>query len=384
MAIVLLEIFTDRPLERQNFMSNWRCTPVTILLFYCLGPAAEASPRPSLNDYLDSMIIVGGEVLAVRNRSEVSMEADVRIDYVYWGPKRFLGAKFVDYYQTSHSTGSFADTPLKKGQKGIWSLLPSGAALSVNHFDRLPGVERARDGEEREHFPEAKGIAEAVEKLGALSPEKQIVWARDAAIGRNPDLAEFAIRALADSQAAENLEFFDTLVDNERLTLRAQVALDSVLSRSVGAGWQTSDRRLKMIGRWVRGKFDESGHTAAFSWLYIECSHRGLAVLEYFPLLEAIADNTDFPLSQRKAALSDAARIAFKFKYVSLITPKEREAAVMWLVHQIRDQKNAELRLDAAKRLKSVAKNDPRAARLVVEAIGTIKDPAAKAILERD
>src|SRR4051812_35176958 len=96
----------------------------------CLGGLCwlvMAQPTPAartpLGDYLDGLIVVRAEVVNVRVKNEASMEADVKIIHVYHGPARLVGAVFVDYYQVNHSVGSFADSPFRKGQKGIWSLV---------------------------------------------------------------------------------------------------------------------------------------------------------------------------------------------------------------------------------------------------------------------
>ena len=101
-------------------------------------------------------------------------------------------------------------------------------------------------------YKKGQAWAEAVETVyrAQSDAERQTLLRRLAATAASP-AAGWAMAVLGEAKPKETTEFLQPLVDNDKLSLENQVSLDRVLCRIDRPGWRASDRRRRLLERWL-------------------------------------------------------------------------------------------------------------------------------------
>jgi hypothetical protein len=373
----------------------------TLLGALALLLTTQPADAADLCDALGVPFVVRGRVTSVTTDRTTST-AVVHILYVYRGPAELAGKTFEDISRrTGVSRGlSPASPPLREGEEGLWTLSEStsgrGPRLLLDPW--YPLFRARKDNSPR--YPQAVALAEAVERLCHTPADRQVALAHDYALSETPELAVFAIRALARVRSSDADEVVDRLVADQRLNPAAQVALDDALTFSRDRTWVSSPQRQALLRRWVAGKPPAAGSPETVARFDDIVYHSGLDLATYLGLMKTAADNPAISPERRQQIVTHVLPMIFQSPYTNRFTAQDEATGLAWLAEQVRNSATMEVRLGAARQLEGLARHgpqpgverpgqprgryagDPRAAEIVRQLLANISDEKVRAALQ--
>lgn len=350
------------------------------LMVICVESAQSGDNPVKSGLFGEEMALVTATVVSVADVGQI-IACEIRIDYVYWGPKRLAGQRVKMRVAKRVGEGSrhFVFPPLAVNETGIWAvkLTPDGpvvyfGGMYATEFPTRKGV----DGE----FAEVKAWAETIEKLSKLNRADRVKELKTLSSSVARRVSVWAIAALADGEGPDAIDFFHELLEQERLPIVAQVAIDEALMKIDRTKWQKSPNRSRVIGRWVRGKLSSGDATTAFRRLDALAQHRdneATGSRELLQLLRLGATNPEIPLDVRRNACWSMRWYSGRY------TPNADEmAAFNVLIDIAGNAKEPEIRYQASRVLLKEYTLDAERRRIVGELRGSTKDKNVAEALE--
>jgi hypothetical protein len=160
--------------------------------------------------------------------------------------------------------------------------------------------------------------------------ERQTLLRRVAVTGSSP-AAGWAMAILGESKPKEATKFLHELVDNDNLSPDNQVSLDRVLCRIDRPGWWASNRRRRLLERWLNDG-------AANPMLFAAGCERLLEGLHSGDLGFALYSKVLAPVLARADRLPEVAVwwLGRTLRELSPVRAEDRQAVFDWLVPYVR------------------------------------------------
>ena len=138
-----------------------------------IAAQGEGGSQGRLPSPFTGLILVQAKVIDVKIKEERGgfIPSAQEIVHVYCGPGELVGKTFKDYSSGSGEdiNGTTAFPPLKKGEKGIWSLKDSADGLFVARYPDLSFSYRARQTITL-GYDQIQALAEGIERVCKGSP----------------------------------------------------------------------------------------------------------------------------------------------------------------------------------------------------------------------
>lgn len=276
----------------------------------------------------DGGFVVEASVVAVKSnrvrldetRFHESFVATMKISHVYCGRPDAIGAEFVapcEKEPEPRFSGFTVKPPLLRvGEIGLWVVRggPGGRLGAVLQFGLGDHVWPLRKGISP-RYNEATKLARTIEMV-ARAPTRadQLRLTQGFATSSTPGVSMWAIELLSRVEPGgwtieETVNFLDGLVENGRLPMAGQAALDNSLLKLRKAEWQKSPRRLQLLQKWVSARLaaEEADEMVAQLSLLAQHPNRvGLEIEKLLPLFKTAVENEGLPLASRCAVLDIA------------------------------------------------------------------------------
>ena len=322
-------------------------------------------------------IIVEATVISLSEPNDVEQRGTLQVDHLYKGPKELFGKTFSVSIRMWSYGGTYGGPMflLKKGEKGIWSLISSGSTLEVDW--RAKGILDlpAREGFSK-RYPQIKESVEAVEKLVNTEGIKRLSLLKDFVVSKTPEVSVCAIKILAGLNYKHLADYLNRLLTNKELTIPSQIKIDEVLSQaSNGSIWQASEKRKNLLSKWVSVPLDDYESSVARTRIDLIAQHPGS--LDYKTILSQVKTaigNEGISVSERENYL-----ISIRWIYESYEMGDE---CFDFLVKLVTENENMEIRRQAAYSIRNfIDLNDGRKS-VLEDVISHLDVPELSEILE--
>ncbi len=332
-------------------------------------PPLQACEPPSCS-------LVRGKVKSIERTQGGVGTAKVEILHVYSGAVELKGRTFADIQQLESTTGREAVSPFEVGEEGLW-------VLGLGEKDELMRSEddcyllrfRSRKGDHVRHAEHIK-MAEAVESVEKAKPEERIKSLVGMTSDKTPEVGMWAVRALGASDDPAAGKFLDGFIEkpDAKLPLAVQCELDKVLCEKQSE-WILKEARTKWLAGWVKGKAVEYHATRVLSRLDTAHQRQEIRTDQAVGLVCSAADNTDWPWEERRYAIDLAGKFGAE--------APEDDTAFDWMMGQIKNGKDVEVRRVAAETLSLRVRLFPARLKAVEDHLATEKDSEVLAALSR-
>ena len=331
--------------------------------------AAEPLVDGRIQPLADESCIVEARVAAVDVKHTESLVypgfvyetllARMKISHVYCGRTELHGTEFVE--KTMKEPEMFAHgrgvgpPELKVGETGLWFLIRGQDGRLYNALlPRLGGHAWPVRKGMSPRYDEAIQLAQALGKV-ASAPTRaaQLQLTQEYATSRTPGVSMWAIESLGGSPfrfgrwtAEETLPFLNGLIEDDRVPVAGQVALDNELLEYRKAEWQNSAERLRMLNRWVSARLSADEADEILSQFSILAQHPdevGFEIDQTLALIKTAVENDAIPLESRVRALGIIGWMPIQHRRYDDDRP-----AFEFLVDVVRNAKPPELRRRAA------------------------------------
>ena len=334
--------------------------PLCLLTLVVLQPNLPADQRPNPGN---SSVFIPPNLFLVKTRTTqvtkgLALGGTFVITHVYAGSDQLMGKHF-ECYATMPVFGGTPDKDARpvmffeKGTDGLWWLYTDPkdgtlrpqlkfAVLGQYQIGPFPYLKMSFPSEPHRgpydvaaEYKKGQAWAEAVETVyrAQSDAERQTLLRRLAATAASP-AAGWAMAVLGEAKPKETTEFLQPLVDNDKLSLENQVSLDRVLCRIDRPGWRASDRRRRLLERWLNAGAGNSQLFAGGCERLLEGLHSGdLGFALYSQVLNPVLARAD-RLSEVEVWWPSRT-----LRELSPVRAEDRKAVFDWLVPYIRQAK---------------------------------------------
>jgi hypothetical protein len=279
----------------------------------------------------------------------------LEITHVYCGPDKLLGNTFVAHSPKSgqDANGRSILPPLQLGEKGIWSLHVIDDKLFGLRYPQHGVLWPARESENT--YANATALANVIEQVCKAESTEQLDLLQGYAFDRIPEISVWAIHVMSLAGPQDRARLFNGLISNiDSLSIPGQAALDEVLSEIEDYPWETSEKRLALLNKWVNKAMSKDDAMLVILRLDIAAQHsvfegqlEDKAILK---LLQTIIGNQGIPPAARQNGIRAVGLIAEHAKDDGL--------AFEYLIRIIKESDEEEFKKTAAYTIKNFAPID--------------------------
>jgi len=354
-----------------------------VLVALCCSVAGQAAVLRSREAPRTEGALVEAEVISAQEQPPIWVMARLKVRHVFAGASQLVGRTFsarsVSQRAGKRAVGRELYPPLTLGEVGIW-LLDSDQRLGLRpRYSRRYGVRWPVRKVPGRSYDKARALAQAVERVSRSGPGDRLNLLRTYARDESPEVASWAVHAIAEAKPKGLEEFLDGLLAGGRLCVGGQVALDEVLCQLKRDEWIESPDRLRLLQAWVSGKRERHDLTIAISRLDVANQHRELHPGALLKLMRVAVANEDMPIPDRRTCLFLVGRAHPRIKGQA---PKEKGELASYLIHQVESAEEEVLRHAAAYSLRNFVRLDQGQAARVAAIRAASKDTKLKPILQ--
>lgn len=315
---------------------------IALGLLTLASPGGAAPPGDPVTGTASVFLVraVARDLQEGREGNRTVITARHKIVLVYCGPADLLGQSFtsrspldgVDFH------GYSIDPPPVPGEAGIWAL--NRLATGIRYLNRYPFPAREKV---TPWFNQAQLLAETMEQCCHADADGRVTLLREAVASRVPEVARWAVDALAEAHPQALLEFARE-ARLEDLAIAAQTALDRALSKLRGKAWMDSPQRLRLLDGWVRAALSDHEADDMIGRLDVVAQHAELDGRELLGLLDTAIRNPRLPAETRRRAVW----------VIGIICRRDRastDAAFAALTAMVRGSDDRQIRVAAAGRI---------------------------------
>ena len=320
-----------------------------------LSRAADSNLRG-----LDGLLIVEAHVTNVRHDRDRTSLCTLTITGVVCGPQKLVGQTFDIYSGDGPHNGEQIGPPaLNVGEEGIWPVLRRQQnGLECNLSTPVAGYLPARRAR-TERYEQAKAFAVAVSKVIDAAPAARIELVEHLVLDATPEVSSWAvglIESIADDKDEKNegerramLQLLHELSASDKVPVAGVAALDAALIEVDRAIWAHSEKRIQML-RSAAGREMDLYDMKRFASRLISNPDLAWANLDDVAALDILGIALRYS-SSRKGEPSRAELLHVDQNGLfesNPLTGRDSSKVFEFLVAQIKDASNADIRIEAA------------------------------------
>lgn len=326
-----------------------------IVAALCLTCVQFIGDGVAFADELTPAFLVRAKVKSVQaHPNGKSGTAVLEILHVYAEDQKRKGETFTDQFNVGPDARGFAaGTAFEVDEVGLWVVtVTRKGTLGITSDPTLPFRWRSRKVDTPRYAEHVK-LAEAIESVLTADERKQGKMLVGLAGSDSPEIATWAVWKLGESEDFAADKFLNGFVTKPdvKMPLRAQVAMDEVLTKVRREDWYESKSRAAMLTAWAGGKVEECDGSRLLNYLINAFEREDLDNELACEVVALAINNKEWPLTTRTFAAQQLAQLGRR---------PDDSVAVDRLVKTVQGVADKDLRSAAAAAIRRYVKLDDK------------------------